>query len=454
MFHLYNPYDNSLVSKIPYSTKGEVLQALQELELQKLPQRKITKLKRKEILNQLAQLLLRDKKIIASQITSDMGKPISESLLEVERGINTINLSAEECLRLNGEILYGHNPSNPKIEKKCLTEFVPLGLILCLTPFNFPINLALHKIAPAFATGNVIFFKPHPQTFLTSQILFHLCIEAGFPQDSIKLLLPDNDLLSEMIDHSSINCFSFTGGQKTANLLSKKITLKKQIYELGGNDPLILCADGDCELAVQATINHRVGNAGQRCNAAKIIYVHENHYEHFKKLLVTKLSLLKIGDPLAADTQLGPLVNSSAADLVEKMIQDAILLGAKVLWGNKRVGNIIHPTVLENLQSNCLLLKEEAFGPVIPLISFRNISEVIKQLKKSGFGLQAGLFTYNQQTIEEFQNECEVGTLLINEGPGFRAENFSFGGVKNSGFGREGITYAMKEFSTLKNTIL
>ncbi len=211
--------------------------------------------------------------------------------------------------------------------------------------------------------------------------------------------------------------------------------------------------DAEVELAAKTAINQRFGTAGQRCTACKKIFLHESIYEQFKQILIQETTKLVIGNPEKKETFIGPVVNSRAADEIMRRIQDAISKGAKVLSGNKRDGNIIHPTILENVNAQCDLVKDETFGPVMPLMKFKSLNEVIETLQSSQFGLQAGVFTNNLATIKLLFKELEVGALAVNDGPGFRAEHFPFGGMKDSGLGREGVSYAIKEMSVIKTLI-
>jgi acyl-CoA reductase-like NAD-dependent aldehyde dehydrogenase len=284
-------------------------------------------------------------------------------------------------------------------------------------------------------------------------MLADLCHEAGMPHETFQMVNPDIPVMSELCSHPLINCISFTGGVVAAKSIAQKAVLKKLLFELGGNDPLIVMPDGDVKAAVSTAINSRFGTAGQRCTASKKIFIHETLYEEFRTLLISETKKLTIGDPMNKNTFIGPVVNARAADEIMKRLDQAIAMGAKILHGHKREGNIIHPTIIENLNEECDLIKEETFGPVLPLMKFSHIDEVIAQLKRSTFGLQAGVFTHDMRTIKLLHEELDVGALIVNEGPGFRVEHFPFGGMKESGMGREGVAYAIREMSALKTLV-
>lgn len=451
-YELINPFSMEVIKELTYSTKDEAFAALALLEKGRAIQKKFAPFERAQILSNLADLMKRDREKMATQITQEMGKTISDSLVEMDRAITTITLSAQESIRINGEIL-NSDAFAPRREKRGMVEHFPLGIVFAITPFNFPINLSVHKIGPAFAAGNCILFKPGPQNYLSGKMLTDLCHEAGMPKEIFQMVNPDVPVMSELTKHPSINCISFTGGVVAAKAISQNAGLKKLLFELGGNDPLIVMPDGDISLAVKTAINQRFATAGQRCTASKKLFIHTSIYDSFKEQILEETKKLVIGNPMDPKTFVGPVVNAKAADEIMRRLDQAVQMGAKILTGHKREGNIIHPTVIENLVSHCDLIKEETFGPVIPLLKFNTIEDVIEELKNSAFGLQAGVFTNDLRTIKRLYEELEVGALAVNDGPGFRAEHFPFGGMKESGMGREGVAYAIREMSALKTLI-
>lgn len=451
-YSIINPYTQKSIAEVPYTSQEETMKALSLVDSGRKSQSAMVPFERSQILSKLAGIMKRDREKFATQITQEMGKTLSDSLVEMDRAIMTITLSAEEATRINGEVMHS-DAFAPKRDKRGMTEHFPLGVVLAITPFNFPINLSAHKIGPAFAAGNTILFKPGPQNYPSAKLLTDACYEAGMKPEWFQLINPDIPVMNELTKDARIHCISFTGGVAAANAISKNAGMKKLLFELGGNDPLILMPDGDIDLAVKTAINQRFGTAGQRCTACKKLFIHEAVYEMFKNKLVTESQKLVIGDPMKADTYVGPVVNTRAADEIMKRLDDAVKMGAKVLLGHKREGNIIHPTIIENVDESCLLVKDETFGPVMPLKKFSNIDDVIKLLSESSFGLQAGVFTHDLRIIKKLFKELEVGALAVNDGPGFRAEHFPFGGMKLSGLGREGVSYAIREMSAIKTLI-
>ena len=453
-FQVINPYDDSVYGEFEFHDKKYVDDVVSKLIKGKKTQAKLTSYERSLILNKLADLFEENAEEVGVIITKEMGKTISDSIVEMQRSANTARASADTCRAETGEVLDA-DAYPPKRGKIGIVRRKPLGVVLAITPFNFPVNLSMHKIGPAFAAGNTIFFKPGPQNYFSAKRLVELCYEAGMPEDVIQFCCPDIPELTEVIKSDDIQCISFTGGTATSDAISRNAGRKKLLFELGGNDPLIVMPDADVDLASATAVNQRFATAGQRCTASKRLFVHESVYEDFKKQIVAKAKKLVVGDPMNKDTFVGPLVNKQSADNVEKRIKVAIEQeGATCLLGGKREGNIIYPTILENVSPSSELICDETFGPVIPLIKFSNLDDIIPVINGTGFGLQSGVFTNDIRVIEKLYDELEVGALAVNDGPGFRAEHFPFGGVKNSGLGREGVKYAIEEMSFYKTLII
>lgn len=452
-YKVINPYDQSLVGEFEFDSKTKIESIISEMNHSKKEMRKLSANERSEILFKLASLLKENEKELATLITKEMGKTISDSLVEIERSRNTCLAAAEEARRITGEVLDSDSYA-PKRGKFGHVFRKPIGSVLAITPFNFPINLSVHKIAPSFAMGNVTIFKPGPNNYYSGKKLAELCHKAGMSEHALKFIMPDIPELTLLIESSALDCISFTGGTATADAIAKKAGRKKLLLELGGNDPLIVMPDADLNLAVSTAINQRFSTGGQRCTASKRLFVHQDVYTKFKTLLVEKSKGLKVGNPMEKDTFVGPLVTLGAAENVERRIKGAIEKGATLLLGGKREGALVYPTILENVSLDSELICDETFGPVIPLIKFETIDEIIPIINSTPFGLQSGVFTYDLRVIKKLFDKLEVGAMAVNDGPGFRAEHFPFGGVKNSGLGREGVKYAMEEMSVLKTLIM
>ncbi|MDB4476012.1 aldehyde dehydrogenase family protein, partial [bacterium] len=416
-------------------------------------QRSLAAHERSDILRRLAQLLKTHREELAALVTAEIGKTISDARVELDRAINTTLASAEEARQIAGEALDSdaYPPTRGRIG---VVVWRPLGTVLCITPFNFPLNIAMHKLGPAFAAGNAVLFKPGPQNTASAKRLVELCYEAGMPPQTLQLCIPDVPDMSDLVAHPQIKAINFTGGTAAARAIAAAAGFKKLLLELGGNDPLIIMPDADIDAAVSAAINQRFATAGQRCTAVKRLFVHSEIYTRFREALLTKTAALVVGDPAREDTFVGPVINAKAADEISARIDDALARGAKLVCGHRREGTLLWPTVIEDVPDDAILVAEETFGPVLPLRRFENLEEVIALVNASPYGLQAGVFTQNLSVIRRLFDELEVGLLASNDGPGFRAEHFPFGGVKDSGVGREGVKYAIREMSYQKTLVI
>ncbi|WP_288132247.1 aldehyde dehydrogenase family protein [Microbulbifer sp.] len=452
-YQIINPYNGEQIEAYDFHTREQVAQAVDTLVAGRKIQQSTPAFERSNILLKLAQLLQDRKDDLARLITEETGKTISDSRVEIDRAYNTALASAMEARAINGEAL-DSDAYPPMREKVGVVLWKPLGTVLCITPFNFPINIAVHKIGPAFAAGNTILFKPGPQNKRSAELLVELCYEAGMDKSVLQMLIPDIEATSFAVSHPQIQAINFTGGTAAANAIAANAGYKKMLFELGGNDPLIVMPDADLDAAVKATINQRFATAGQRCTAAKRLFVHSEVFDAFAEKLVTATAKLKVGDPAEDDTFVGPLIHTSAADEVEDRIESAVKAGARVLFGHQRQGNILWPTILDNVADDAEIVAEETFGPVVPLRKFDDENELIALITNSPFGLQAGVFTQNLALAKRLYNQLDVGLLAVNDGPGFRAEHFPFGGVKESGIGKEGVRYAIREMSYQKTLVI
>ncbi|SDZ74931.1 sulfoacetaldehyde dehydrogenase SafD [Microbulbifer marinus] len=452
-YQILNPYSGALIEEYDFASREQVENSLAQLVQGREVQQATPAFERSNVLLRLAQLLQERKEELAALITEETGKTISDSRVEIDRAYNTALASAMEARGISGEAL-DSDAFPPQREKIGVVLWKPLGTVLCITPFNFPINIAVHKIGPAFAAGNTILFKPGPQNKRSAELLVELCYAAGMDSSVLQMLIPDIDATSFAVAHPQVHAVNFTGGTAAANAIAARAGYKKLLFELGGNDPLIVMPDGDLDAAVHAAINQRFATAGQRCTAAKRLFVHREVFDSFAAKLVAAAEKLKVGNPSEDDTFVGPLIHAAAADEVEERIHSAVAGGARVLLGNRREGNIIWPTILDNVPDEAALVAEETFGPVMPLRAFDTVDELVKLVNNSPFGLQAGVFTQNLALAKQLFNRLEVGLLAVNDGPGFRAEHFPFGGVKESGVGREGVRYAIREMSYQKALVI
>lgn len=448
-----NPWNNEILGEYAYATASDLAQALETLHRGEAIQRSLAAHARADILRRLADLLREHQEELAALVTQETGKTISDARVELDRAINTAIASAEEARQIEGEALDSdaYAPTRGRIG---VVMWRPLGTVLCITPFNFPLNIAMHKLGPAFAAGNAVLFKPGPQNTASAQRLVALCYAAGMPKETLQLCIPDVPAMASLVAHPQIKAINFTGGTAAARAISAAAGFKKLLFELGGNDPLIVMPDADIDGAVNAAINQRFATAGQRCTAVKRVFIHRDVYQAFRDALVTRTAALAVGDPTEEATFVGPVINARAADDIMARIDDALAQGAHLLCGHRREGNLLWPTVIEQVPDAAALVAEETFGPVLPLKPFDDLNEVIEAVNRSPYGLQAGVFTQDLRVIRRLFEALEVGLLASNDGPGFRAEHFPFGGVKDSGVGREGVKYAIREMSYQKTLVI
>lgn len=452
-YRVHNPWDGSLLGEYAFADATAVADALATLKRGEAQQRRIPAHERAAILEHLAGCLDRERESLAALVTAETGKTLADARVELERAINTTRACAVEARQIDGEALDSdaYPPTRGRIG---VVVWRPLGTVLCITPFNFPINIAMHKLGPAFAAGNAILFKPAPQNTASATRLVALCREAGMPEAVLQLCLPDVPEMAALVAHPQVAAINFTGGTATAQAIARAAGFRKLLFELGGNDPLIVMPDADIERAVAAAINQRFATAGQRCTAAKRLYLHSAVYDAFRDALVTATRALVVGDPMDPDTFVGPVISEAAADGICRRIDDALARGARIACGHQRRGALLQPTVIEDVPDDAALVVEETFGPVIPLRRFETLEELIALVNASPYGLQAGVFTQDIGTIRRLFEELDVGLLASNDGPGFRAEHFPFGGVKDSGIGREGVKYAIREMSVRKTLVI
>ncbi len=397
-----------------------------------------------------------------STIVSEAGKPLTLALAEFERAQVTLTASVEEAKRLAGELIALDFEKSAENFGVAEVLFEPRGVVLAITPFNFPLNLALHKVAPAFAAGCSVILKPSPQTagvgFLLAKAyeqaviqLRKLAIE--IPPGVFQVLQTSNALVETMAQDSRIAVVSFTGSEAVGWGLQKLASEKKVCLELGGNAAVIVDATADLSRAASRCAFGAFAYAGQSCISVQRVYVEKSVFSKFEKLLVASAKSILSGDPNEAKTVCGPMVNASAADRFEREVKKAKASGAKVLVGGKRVRNVFSPTVLTRVSKNSPLVCDEAFAPVVVLEPYSSDVEAIALVNDSRFGLQAGVFSNRDDFIQRAIDSLEVGGVIVNDIPTFRSDVMPYGGIKRSGTGHEGVRYAMAEYSQRKTVL-
>jgi len=448
-----NPYDGSLVGEVFQAGEVEIGEAVDAAKKGFETTRRLPAYRRAEVLRRTADQLRSRKEEIARTMTLESGKPIQYTRTEVDRAVLTFSIAAEESTRISGEVVT--LDIAPGSENRWgIVKRYPIGPVATITPFNFPLNLVAHKIAPALAAGNTVVHKSPPQTPITSILLAGIFSDSGVPEGAVNVVSCSNEIAERLSADPRVKMLSFTGSPKVGWHLKSKVPKKKVLLELGGNAAAVVEPDADLDFVSKRLAIGAFSNAGQICISVQRIFVHKDLYEKFRELFVEQTRKLKIGNPLDDDTVVGPMISHGEADRAFSWIEEAKGAGAKLLAGGKREGNVIEPTIFENVPTNISLYCEEAFAPVAVLDKYSAFEEAIQKVNDTRFGLQAGIFTNDSRKIFRAFDEIEVGGVIINDYPTYRIDNMPYGGVKDSGFGREGVRYAINEMTEPKLLVM
>jgi glyceraldehyde-3-phosphate dehydrogenase (NADP+) len=448
-----NPYDGKPVADVCLAGKAEADEAAARAveaapAMGRLPARV-----RAGALRTIAGRLAARQEEVARTMTAESGKPITDARREVGRAVQTFNVAAEEAVRIAGDMI--PMDLTPGMDRHLgVTRRVPVGPVLGITPFNFPLNLVAHKLAPCLAAGNPMVLKPAPQTPLTSLLLAEMVLEAGLPPGALSVVPCENAVAEQMVMDERFKVLSFTGSAAVGWMLKAKSGKKRVLLELGGNAGVIVEPDADVALAAQRCAAGGYAYSGQTCISVQRVFVHESVYDRFVERFVGAVKRLATGDPADEATVIGPLIDEAAARRVEQWIQEAVAQGARLLAGGNRTGSVVEATVLADVTPAMKVSCREVFGPVVTVSRYKDFAAALASLNDSDYGLQAGVFTQDIDRIFRAYRELEVGAVLANEIPTFRAEHMPYGGVKDSGLGREGVRYAIEEMTELKLLIL
>lgn len=445
-----NPYDNSIIGSVPAARPEHVREAFAKARAFKP---RLTRYERQQILLRTAELLAKRKEEIARVITAESGLCWKDSLYEATRAYDVYSFAGQLCIKDDGET-YACDISPNGRQRKIFTTRMPLmGVISAITPFNHPLNMVSHKIAPAIATNNRVVLKPTELTPLTALLLADVLYEAGLPPEMLSVVTGNPSTMGDaMITDPDADLITFTGSVRVGKYIAEKAGYRRIVLELGGNDPLIVMEDADLDKAAELAVQGATKNSGQRCTAVKRILVVQTVAEEFSRLVLAKAKKLKAGNPMDPETDIGTVINEEAAKTFERRVNDAVAGGAVLLHGNNRQGALYPPTVVDHVPFGCELVREETFGPVIPIIRVADdIETVIKVSNSTAYGLSSGVCTNRLDYITRFINELDVGTVNVWEVPGYRIEMSPFGGIKDSGLGyKEGVVEAMKSFTNVR----
>ncbi|CAG2152169.1 Phosphonoacetaldehyde dehydrogenase [Cupriavidus yeoncheonensis] len=448
-----NPFDGSLVGTVPKATVADVRRAYDVAQAYRST---LTRYERAAILDRAAALLRERTEEASDLITLESGLSKKDSLYEIGRVADVLGFAANETLRDDGQMFSCDLTPHGK-RRRVMTQREPLlGAICAITPFNHPMNQVAHKVAPSIATNNRMVLKPSEKVPLSAYYLADLLYEAGLPPQMLQVVTGDpREIADELITHPAVDLVTFTGGVSIGKYIASKAGYKRVVLELGGNDPLIVLDDADLDRASDLAVQGSYKNSGQRCTAVKRMLVHEAVAARFTELVVEKTRAWTYGDPMDRGVDMGTVIDAQAAALFEARVNAAVAQGARLLVGNQRNGASYSPTVLDRVDPSMAVVLEETFGPVSPILTFKDVDDAIRISNGTAFGLSSGVCTNRMDDFTRIANALHVGTVNLWEVPGYRIELTPFGGIKDSGLGyKEGVQEAAKSFTNLKTVTL
>jgi len=445
-FEVRSPQSGTLLARASRAGREEVERAIAGASEAFGETRRLPAHRRAEILRSIAESLSERRKEFVETIIAEAGKPRRFAEAEVNRGLTTLRLASEEATRIAGELL--PVDIEPRGEGAfCAVRRFPLGPVTAITPFNFPLNLALHKVAPAIAAGNSVILKPSPRTPMTADLLSRAIEASGWPKKAFSLLHAEPDVARPLWTDERIRCVSFTGSDAVGWRIKEEAAKKKVILELGGNAAAIVCADADWKDAAGKLATAAFAYAGQVCIKAQRLFVAKEIQEEFLEAFLEAARKIQPGDPTDPATVLGPMIDEASAKRVEEWVEEAQRQGAQLLLRPRREGSRLWPVVASDVPPGARIRDQEVFGPVATVEPFETLEEALASANDTRYGLQASVFTRDIGKILKSFESLEVGAIIVNEAPTLRIDNFPYGGVKASGSGREGIRYAIEEMT-------
>jgi len=446
-----SPYSGELVGTVQFATKQQLLSAIETSQhVFKQTVKKMPAYERSTILRKSADLLENRQERFAQLLCMEAGKPIRDARAEVGRAVQVLRFASEEAKRNDGELIKMDSAIGGE-GRIGFAKRVPVGVIAAITPFNFPLNLVLHKIAPAIAAGCTVVLKPAEKTPLSAMILVELMEEAGLPAGAINVVNGlGKDLVPKLVTHEYIKKVSFTGSGAVGYKIKEMAGNRKVTLELGSNSPNIIFPDADLNAAATGLVKGGFSFAGQACISVQRIYVHRDVYARFLDAFIPLVKNLQVGDPALETTDVGPMITEEAAIRIESWIQDAVDKGATLLAGGHRQGTVLQPTVLADVHPSMNVVCQEVFAPLVTVCPFETEEEAIALANDSDFGLQAGVFTNDINRAFRMFEALETGGVWINEISTLRQDHYPYGGVKLSGIGREGVASAIEEMTEVK----
>ena len=450
---VFNPFDQSVIDTVPRADAADVERAIASAVRGAKAMAAKTAYERYVILRRAADLMSERSEDLGRTITLEEGKVIAEGRAEVQRAIQTITLSSEESKRLHGETVpLDAAPGN--VKQFGFTIRVPVGVVVAISPFNFPLNLVCHKVGPALAAGNSVILKPAGDTPLSALKLTEILLEAGLPEEAIQCITGSGAEIGDLLTGDPrVRKITFTGSMEVGDRICRNAGIKKVTMELGSNSPLIIMPDADLEKVAAATVAGGFGNAGQVCISTQRVLADRSIYADFLDAMVAPTQAFTTGNPLNEAVKMGPMIRASDAARVGEWISEAVQQGARIVAGGDHEGTMHAPTVVADTTPDMRISREELFGPAVAVSAFNDIDEAIAMANDSRFGLSAGIYTQNVDWAMRFAREVESGSLHINSSPQWRADLMPYGGLKDSGMGKEGPAYAVLEMTELKMVV-
>lgn len=451
---IISPYTNEEVGKVQAITQEEADLAIKSAKEAQKEWANLTVRKRGEYLYKWMDELNKNKEDIATTIMKEVGKGYNDALKEVSRTIDFIRYTIEEAVHMYNESMSGENFEGGNNSKIAIISKRPLGVILAISPFNYPVNLSVAKIAPALVSGNTVIFKPATQGAISAVKIIEALDKTGIPKGILNLVTGKGSVIGDFLtEHEGINMISFTGGSETGKHIAEKSKMIPLVMELGGKDPAVVCDDADLNFVAKQIISGAYSYSGQRCTAIKRVLANKKIANELVNILKNEVDKLTVGSP-EENSIIVPLIDKKSADYVQGLIDDALAKGATLVCGNKREGNLIYPTLLDNVTLDMRIAWEEPFGPVLPVIRVNSDEEAIKIANESEFGLQASIFTQNIDRAFNIAPKLEVGTVQVNGRTERGPDHLPFLGVKSSGMGVQGVRKSIESMTIEKVTVI
>ncbi len=449
-----NPYDRSVIDTVPRADRGDVERALESAVRGAKAMARLTGLERYRILRKAAELVEAQQEALGRLISQEEGKVLAEGRLEASRAVETLLGSAEEAKRIHGETVPVDGAPGGA-GRLAFTLRVPCGVVVAISPFNFPLNLVCHKVGPAIAGGNAVIVKPATDTPLSALKLTEILLEAGLPAEGIQCLTGAGGEIGDLLcADRRVRKITFTGSRDVGEHICRVAGLKKVTMELGSNSPLIVMPDADLDKVAQAVAATGYANAGQVCISTQRVLTASRVYSDFLQALTPRVEALTTGNQLDETVKVGPMIRERDAVRVDEWVREAVSAGARLLTGGRRSGAVYAPTVLADVKPEMRVSCEELFGPAVAVTPFDDVDQAIALANDTQYGLSAAIFTESLEHAMKFAREVQSGNLHVNWGPQWRADLMPYGGLKESGFGKEGPRYAVEEMTELKLVVL